>query len=336
MRPARPRSRPPARTARRLRRSQPRALTQARAAAPRPPAPAISQELAESDRIGIETPSVTGSISLQGGRIDTLLLSNYRETLDPGAPNEQLLQPLSSDSPYFVWFGWAPGGSLDFAAVPGPNTEWTLAEGDTLTPEAPVTLQWDNGSGLVFRRTIAVDDKYMFTVTQSVENTTDTAVRLAPEARVERIGEPDDLKGFFILHEGVIRQKDSERDFIKYKDLRDLGTEGDWAYGSNLADAVPVNGTGWVGFTDHYWHVGADPVLGCALPVSAAIRHRTSDTYRTITRTDTFEVAPGETAENVTRVFSPAPRNGRPSATIRTKRGSTISSTRSTGAGSSS
>ena len=33
-----------------------------------------------------------------------------------------------------------------------------------------MTLTWDNGEGLVFKRVIAVDDKYMFTITDSVTN----------------------------------------------------------------------------------------------------------------------------------------------------------------------
>ena len=90
--------------------------------------------------------------------------------------------------------------------MPNTDTPWTLESGETLSQDSPVTLVWDNGAGLVFRRTIAVDDDYMFTVTQSVTNTGEAAVRLAPYGLIARHGEPADLKGFFILHEGVIRQ----------------------------------------------------------------------------------------------------------------------------------
>ena len=52
---------------------------------------------------------------------------------------------------------------------------------------------------MTFRRTISVDDNYMFYVTQSVVNGSDTAQRMAPYGLVARHGEPSDLKGFFIL-----------------------------------------------------------------------------------------------------------------------------------------
>ena len=35
--------------------------------------------------------------------------------------------------------------------VPGPDTLWSLESGDTLTPDSPVTLSWDNGAGQIFR-----------------------------------------------------------------------------------------------------------------------------------------------------------------------------------------
>ena len=64
------------------------------------------------------------------------------------------------------------------------------AGGQTLTPTTPVTLTWDNGQGLVFTRIISVDDKYMFTVTDSVANTSGNKVTLYPYAYVARDGVP--------------------------------------------------------------------------------------------------------------------------------------------------
>ena len=94
--------------------------------------------------------------------------------------------------------------------MPGPTTPWTVESGDVLTETTPVTLVWDNGAGLIFRRTMAVDENFMFTVTQSVENTTDAEVRLAPYGIIARHGEPSNLRKFYILHEGAIAAADGK------------------------------------------------------------------------------------------------------------------------------
>ena len=106
--------------------------------------------------------------------------------------------------------------------MPGPSTLWSIESGDVLTETTPVTLVWDNGAGLIFRRTIAVDANFMFTTTQSVENTTGAEVRLAPYGIIARHGIPSDLMNFYILHEGVISVADGELTELKYNKIMDL------------------------------------------------------------------------------------------------------------------
>ena len=66
-------------------------------AVPHAPGQAVPQPLtreaalATSPRVRIETPSVSGSIALKGGRIDDLSLIKYRETVDPHSPPIVLL-----------------------------------------------------------------------------------------------------------------------------------------------------------------------------------------------------------------------------------------------------
>src|ERR1700735_4431432 len=42
----------------------------------------VAQAAAASPRVKLDTPSLTGSINLRGGRIDDLYLKHYRETID--------------------------------------------------------------------------------------------------------------------------------------------------------------------------------------------------------------------------------------------------------------
>ena len=260
---------------------------------------------ADAPRVAIETPSVAGSLSLKGGRIDTLSLKQYRETLDPDSDIVHLLRPVGEPSAYQVLYGWAPGGSLDFADVPGPNTVWSLVEGEMLTPDTPVTLAWDNGKGLTFNRILEIDEKYMITVTQKVTNTGDTAQRLAPEGRIERFGLPDDLKGFFILHEGAIRKLNDEREELKYGKMEDMEGGGAWAGNGVVADAQSVNGEGWIGFTDHFWMTTLIPAANQGF-TSVLQYDGAREIYRAIARLSTLEVAPGTTAEVTTRLFAGA------------------------------
>jgi len=136
--------------------------------------------LATAERVTIETDTVLGSISLVGGRIDDLSLRDYRETLDEDSEIVRLFSPVGGPEAFYALYGWAPGGALDFEDVPGANTQWSVESGDTLGIDSPVTLVWDNGAGLIFRRTIAIDEHFLFTVTQSIENTTADAQRVAP------------------------------------------------------------------------------------------------------------------------------------------------------------
>ena len=193
--------------------------------------------LAATPRIAIDTPQLDGSINLVGARIDDLSLKNYHETVDPTSPEIVLLSPSGAPAPYYAEFGWA---SADRSlALPNGATQWT-GEG-VLTPTSPVTLTYDNGQGLVFRRTIAIDDGYMFTVQQSVENTTGAPVALSPYGLVSRHGEPQ-TAGFFILHEGLIGVF-GEEGLVEadYDDLEGAGLRYDNAQG------------GWLGITDKYW-----------------------------------------------------------------------------------
>ena len=55
--------------------------------------------LASTTRIKIETPSVIGSISLKGARIDDLSLVKFRETVDPNSPPIVLYAPSGTAEP---------------------------------------------------------------------------------------------------------------------------------------------------------------------------------------------------------------------------------------------
>jgi YidC/Oxa1 family membrane protein insertase len=217
------------------------------------PASALTREAAlnASPRVRIETPSVTGSIALKGGRIDDVVLAKYRETVDPKSANVVLFSPSDSPHPYYAEYGWYAGAGVTLP-LPDRDTLWRAEKDGPLTPGSPVTLLWDNGKGLLFRRTISVDENYLFTVSDEVENKTDKAVTLHPYALISRHGMPK-VEGYMILHEGPIGVLGNTQHELAYTDLLKEGSTKTFS-----------STGGWLGFTDKYWAAAIVPDQGTA------------------------------------------------------------------------
>jgi YidC/Oxa1 family membrane protein insertase len=226
-------------------RQAPAAAASQQAAAPSvPQAVTRAAAVAASPRVQIATPSLKGSLSLKGARIDDLYLVKYRETLDSPAPVE-LFRPEGTQYAWFADVGWA---GANVPGLPGPNTQWTLAKGSTLAPGQPITLSYTNGAGLTFTRTVAVDDKYMFTVTDTVANTSAQPVTLAPYGSVVRQGVPPGAGKNGVVHEGGMGWLEDKRRPLKYAKWQKDGSSPTY-----------TSTGGWIGITDHYWLAAVIP-----------------------------------------------------------------------------
>ena len=196
--------------------------------------------IASAARVKIDTPRLSGSISLKGARIDDLSLVQFRETVDPASPAIVLFSPSGTASPYYAEFGWV-GASGSTVKIPDQNTVWQQEGSGSLTPGNPVKLKYDNGDGLTFHRTISIDERYLFTIKDEVTNVGTAPVTLYPFALISRHGAPK-VAGYYILHEGLVGY---------------LGESGLQEYGyKKIDDAKSVNfkvTDGWLGITDKYW-----------------------------------------------------------------------------------
>src|ERR1700674_3999180 len=259
-------------------------------------APVVSRDaaIASTPRVKIESPRLSGSISLKGARIDDLSLVQFRDTVDPVSPAIVLYSPSGTANPYYAEFGWvAASGST--VRIPDQNTVWQQEGGGNLTPGSPVTLKYDNGDGLTFRRTIAIDDRYLFTIKDDVSNVGTAPVTLYPFALISRHGTPQ-VAGYYILHEGLIGY---------------LGEEGLQEYGyKKIDDAKAVNfkvTNGWLGITDKYWAAALLP------DTSAQLQARMSSnlvgtvrTYQTDYLQDAQTIAIGGTGSAHARLVAGA------------------------------
>jgi len=261
---------------------------------------AATTQVADAPRIAIETEEFTGSISLLGGRIDDLKLNQYLETLDEGADIVSLLKPVGEAGAYFATFGWA--GVEGVTEVPGPDTLWSLESGETLTQDSPVTLAWENGAGQIFRTEISVDDSFMFSFAQSVENASGDNIALRPYGILRRHGEPADMKNFFILHEGLVRMTDGELEEVDYDDIADYPVD---PQERTQASRLEATENGWIGYTDHYWMTTLIPDQSAPFR-SVAKYFASRDIYQAEAVMPVQDVAAGGSATVTTRLFAGA------------------------------
>jgi YidC/Oxa1 family membrane protein insertase len=263
--------------------------------------PAETAAVADAPRLEIDTPKLSGSISLVGARIDDLSLKTYRETLDATSPEVRLLSPVGEGFPYYALMGWAPGTGTAAADLPDARTEWSVAGGGPLAPGKPVVLTWSNTKGLTFTREIAVDDKFLFTVTDSVTNTGSAPASMYAYGVIARHGLPK-LQNIFVVHEGAVQRVDGELTETDYADITELDVDEREGTPVTVTDATT---DGWIGFTDHYWMTTLVPEQG--KPFKSALKYvPTADIYQAEVRQPVVSVAPGASQSSTIRFFAGA------------------------------
>src|SRR6202034_1298753 len=264
------------------------------AAATQVPAQARDAVVAASPHVAIDTPRLNGSVDLKGARIDNLALEQYRETIDPGSPPIVLFSPSGAPEAYYAEFGWVPAAGTT-GKVPGPDTVWKQEGSGALGVDHPVVLTYDNEAGLIFRRTIAVDDHYLFTIRDDVVNKGAAPVTLFPYALISRHGAPKVL-GYYILHEGLIGvMGDQSLQEETYKKIEEKKSES-W-------DATDV----WLGFTDKYWAAALLPDTDAKVHARfSAGEAGGQKTYQTDYLLDPQTIAPGATGTANARLFAGA------------------------------
>ena len=246
-----------------------------------------TQVLASTPRVRIETPALAGSINLKGARIDDVVLLKHRRAEDKDSAPVPLLSPQGSQAASFVGFGWNGDG----VATPGPDTVWQ-ASAPVITPGTPVTLSWTSPARQLFQINIAVDDLYLFTVTQKVTNGAAAAVTVRPYGFASRAGRSMDISSPTI-HVGPISVIDGKANYeVDWKSVREAGPAG----------KMVEPGTGWLGFTDKYWLTALAPE-GSAV---GAFRQSPNGGYQADFLAPPETIAPGKSASFQSRIFAGA------------------------------
>jgi len=268
---------------------------QGQATVPTVPGANRQAALSTAPRVKIDTPRLRGSLSLKGARLDDLVLKDYKVTVEPDSPQVTLLSPSGSEHAYYAEHGWVGDGSAQLA-LPGADTIWTAETAESLTPGTPLTMTWDNGEGLVFKRIISVDKNYMFSVRQEVQNNTGNPVTLYPYALVSRHGTPK-IQSLYILHEGLIGVAGEKG--LQEIDYDDVLDDGPFNFNNQTG--------GWLGITDKYWASVVIPNQETRYQSSfSATMQNNVPRYQTDYLLDPVKVAAGETASVEGHLFAGA------------------------------
>ena len=198
----------------------------------------ISREeaLNQSDRINFENESIVGSISLKGGVIDDLTFKQYNVSLD-SQEKVTLLSPRNSKDGYLIESGFITSDKN--VEIPNSNSIWKVSGNNKLTDQSPIKISWTNDQGITFEKEIALDDKYLFSIKQSVINPTDKKYDFYTYGQIIR-NEMPDISNFYILHEGLVATLDDELIEEDYDDIQEKKF-------SRTAQK------GWLGIGDKYW-----------------------------------------------------------------------------------
>ena len=197
----------------------------------------------ETGRVNFDNSKIKGSINLNGGLIDDLILEEFRETLDPTSDLIEFLNPLGSDNAYYLDTGWVSSDST--IELPDSTSIWS-ADKNSIGINDPVKLTWTSDQNITFEKIISLDEDYLFSVDQRVINNSGLSFDLYPYGLSKRQGIPE-MQNFFILHEGPLSITDSVLKEYDYDDLKD-----------DKKIKHPSIG-GWIGMTDKYWQTAIIP-----------------------------------------------------------------------------
>ncbi len=225
-------------------------------------------------RVSFKNSSLSGSINLKGAIIDDLILSKYKISLEPGSDNIQLLSPDGTANPYYIETGWKEINDTNLD-LPNLETEWE-SDSLVLTPTKPVSLTWTNNQDITFKVNYAIDDEYMFSITQEVINNSNNSIELFPYRLIKRINTPDTIN-FFILHEGLISLINNE---LLEKNYDDLAEDCTSSLQTKKSFCDNKSNGGWLGFTDKYWMSALIPNPDQSINVNYRHGNDNRDNYR--------------------------------------------------------
>ena len=200
--------------------------------------PLTTSEPCPDNRVTISNNKIEGSINLCGAKIDEIYLKDFKTSTKDDSDYVKFFTPSNDKNGYWVESGWKSPKNIRYN-LPGTDTLWLLEDGQTLTPNNPVTLSWDNGEGLLFKQKISIDENYLFTIEQEIVNNSLGSLTVFPFQQLSRKEIPEG-QALGLLHEGPTGWFDEKLEEVDYDDIEEKDFRSEF-------------NNGWVGIRDKYW-----------------------------------------------------------------------------------
>ena len=246
-------------------------------------------EPCQEERVLIQSNKITGSINLCGAKIDEIFLKDFKTSTREDSDFVQFFNPKESENAYWVESGWKAPKNIRYD-LPGTDTLWVLEEGQTLTPDTPVIISWNNQNGLTFKQKISIDENYIFKIEQIIINNSPGSITVFPFQQLSRKEAPD-VQALGLLHEGPTGYFDDQLEEVDYDDIQ----ENDFR--SEFKD-------GWVGIRDKYW---ATAITSLDKDTKRAIFKTSSDAFDNYYRIgyigDLTGASSGESVSSISQAF---------------------------------
>ena len=246
-------------------------------------------EPCQEERVLIQSNKITGSINLCGAKIDEIFLKDFKTSTRENSDFVQFFNPKGSENAYWVESGWKAPKNIRYD-LPGTDTLWVLEEGQTLTPDTPVIISWNNQNGLTFKQKISIDENYVFKIEQIIINNSPGSITVFPFQQLSRKEAPD-VQALGLLHEGPTGYFDDQLEEVDYDDIE----ENDFR--SEFKD-------GWVGIRDKYW---ATAITSLDKDTKRAIFKTSSDAFDNYYRIgyigDLTGASSGESVSSISQAF---------------------------------
>ena len=200
--------------------------------------PQTKRKEIERNLIPFKTQSLTGNFNTNGIRLDNVILTKYKQTLDKDSPNVELLKYRSEDNTdeksSYIELSFLSNSS-DSSLLPSYETKWKVIS----KTNDSITLSWTNKNKVEFIRTLSFDENYMLTVKDTINNKSKETVELYPYARV--VYAHNTLSAPSSSHTGFVGFLDGNLEELTYSDI------------SKNKNQEFNSKNGWLGFGSDYF-----------------------------------------------------------------------------------